>query len=98
MELISSQGREIVFIHENARWYQGVQKSECVITTKPHMSCECEDSAELRFRCLGKHFTEPSDHYRVPLCRTLCFVGGSEILAEEKKRMCARDSLRSHPT
>jgi hypothetical protein len=55
------------------------------MTTKPHMSCECEDSAELRFRCLGKHFTEPSDHYRVPLCRTLCFVGGSEILAEWKR-------------
>jgi hypothetical protein len=38
--------------------------------------------AEFKFRRLGKHFMEPSDYDKMPLCMILYFVRGIGLLAE----------------
>jgi hypothetical protein len=48
--------------------------------------CGCEDSAELRSCCLGEHFMEPCDHDMTPLCKILCFIGGTGLWQNGKDR------------
>jgi hypothetical protein len=52
--------------------------------TASYVLCECQDSAGLRPRRLGKHFIEQSDRDRIALCKVLYFVGGTGLLAEWK--------------
>jgi hypothetical protein len=37
---------------------------------------------EFKFRRLCKHFMEPSDYDKIPLCKILYFVRGKGLLAE----------------
>jgi hypothetical protein len=39
-----------------------------------HMLCDCEATANLRFRHLGQFFMEPSDYYVAPIRRVLHFI------------------------
>jgi hypothetical protein len=94
---------------DKARQYWGhTETAACDNTyakTASHVLCECEDSAALRPRCLGKHFMEPSDHEKIPLCKILYFVGDTGLLSECKRRgmhdrsengCSARVTLRTH--
>jgi len=57
-----------VWEHTATGAYDNVQAE-----TASRVLCECEDSVELRPRCLGKHFLEPSDHDKIPLMQgTYC--------------------------
>jgi hypothetical protein len=48
--------------------------------------------AGLKFHRLGKHFLEPSDHDKIPLCKVLYFVGGTAgLMAEWNRRERTKD-------
>jgi hypothetical protein len=53
-------------------------------TTAPQrpIVCDCQDSAEVGFRRLGKQFVEPSDRDKILLGKILYFVWGVELSAE----------------
>jgi hypothetical protein len=40
----------------------------------PHVLCDCEALAYLRFRHLGQFFMEPGDFYDVPIGKVLHFI------------------------
>jgi hypothetical protein len=67
-----------------------------------HILFECEALSELRFCHLSKHFMEPSDYDKIPLCKILYFIGGKGLLAEGSKQGCTIDqtmvTLNTHPT
>jgi hypothetical protein len=56
--------------------------------TGSHVLSEYEDSAELRYCHLGKHFMKPSDHDKIPLCKMMYFVGGTGIAVEWNRWEC----------
>jgi hypothetical protein len=45
-----------------------------------HVHCDCEATAHLRFRHLGKFFTELGDYYDAPICRVLQFMRSVGLL------------------
>jgi hypothetical protein len=66
-----------------------------------YILCECVASAELRFLRLGKHFTEPSNYDKIPLCKILYFVRGMGLMGMHNKSEnghSARVALWMHPT
>jgi hypothetical protein len=51
------------------------------IEAASHGLCVCEAVAKLRFCWFGKHFMKPGDYDEIPLCKILCFVWGTGLLA-----------------
>jgi hypothetical protein len=51
--------------------------------------CYCWDPAELRSCLSGKHFMEPSDLDKIPLCNILYLAGDTQLLAEWKTWGCS---------
>jgi hypothetical protein len=46
----------------------------CKKMSQPHILCDCEAIAHLRFRHLGQFFMEPSDIYDAPVFKVLHFI------------------------
>jgi hypothetical protein len=57
----------------------------------PHILCDCEAIAYLRFRHLGQFSMEPSDYYDAPIYRVLHFIRGVGLI----KRGSTIDHWRS---
>jgi hypothetical protein len=49
-------------------------KGACKEMNQPHVLCDCEAIAYLRFRHLGQFFMEPSDFYDAPIFKVLHFI------------------------
>jgi hypothetical protein len=46
----------------------------------PHILCDCEAIANLRFRHLGQFFTDPSDYYGDPINKVLHFIRSVRLI------------------
>jgi hypothetical protein len=47
---------------------------------QPHVPCDCEAIAHLRFRHLGQFFTEPGDYHDIPISKVLQFVRSAGLI------------------
>jgi hypothetical protein len=52
----------------------------------PHVLCDCEAIAHLRFRHLGQFFMEPGDYYDTPISRVLQFTQSARLLKGNIKK------------